>query len=635
MKTFKLSNQHVFLLLFVLFLTSFAVHAQKAPIKYGKINKADLEMKVYPLDTTAAAAILCDYGYFNSTQFQFVRTLRIKIFKKEGLDWANKTFPGDSKGDVRGIVFNLENGQVVETKLKSESIFKERVTDDLYRLRVAMPNVKEGSIFDLEFVYPMLPSEWRFQDEIPVRWSELVIEPSTYIDFRKNFTGYETLSESSDMRWVAKDMPAFRKEPYMNSVTNYITKFEIEVRSISIPPSNYSTGYYKEYSTDWNHVVGRLMNSNYFGETLKGCGFLNKIADTIEAKYTLPLEKLKAAQSAIKKAVKWNKEEAIFTTVDGLNQPFNKKIGNSADINLLLAQLLRKLKMNVDLVVLSTRSNGMLSYSPSLDKLNYVVDYVTIDDKKYFADATEESLPVGLLPERCLNSIGRLININEKTQFPFELKPEKKYKQIVQADLKLDQDMVLSGILNKISYDYAALDFREKYEKFNSQDEFLKDFENDHQGLSVTNCKISNIDSIYNPLVEAYDVKIKNKVTSSGDLLYINPLLYEQMESNPFKIEERKYPVDFVYPMERMYRFKLTLPDNMQVSELPKPLAIRMPDNSALIQYQIMSEGKVIQLSYRFVINKPNFTSQDYANLREFFSELVKKQAEPIIIKTI
>jgi hypothetical protein len=189
--------------------------------------------------------------------------------------------------------------------------------------------------------------------------------------------------------------------------------------------------------------------------------------------------------------------------------------------------------------------------------------------------------------------------------------------------------------MNRASYDYAALDARENYEEFNSQEEFLKDYENDHQGLSVIKCDIKNKDSIYLPFMEEYEVKIKNKVTNAGNLLYINPMLYEQMESNPFKVEERKYPVDFIYPMEKLSVFKLTLPENMQVSEVPKPLIIKLPDNSASIQYQVSTIGQVLQLVYKFNITKPNYTNEDYSNLRAFFSELVKKHAEPIIIKTL
>ena len=207
----KLFNfQTLLVLLTTVILTTSYTIAQKAPIKFGKIERADLEMKVYPADSSAIAAILCDYGHFDATSFQFTRMLRIKILKKEGEDWGNKVFPISSKSDIKGITFNLENGEIVESKLKNESIFKERVTEDNIRLRVAMPNVKEGSIIDLMFSFSGFPDEWRFQEEIPVRWSELIIEPSTYFSLRKNFFGYQRLAENSDMRWVAKNVPAFK-----------------------------------------------------------------------------------------------------------------------------------------------------------------------------------------------------------------------------------------------------------------------------------------------------------------------------------------------------------------------------------------------------------------------------------------
>jgi hypothetical protein len=53
-----------------------------------------------------------------------------------------------------------------------------------------------------------------------MRWSELNIEPNTYFMFRKNFTGYTSLSESSDSKWVAKDVPALKTEPFKNNYEN-------------------------------------------------------------------------------------------------------------------------------------------------------------------------------------------------------------------------------------------------------------------------------------------------------------------------------------------------------------------------------------------------------------------------------
>ena len=165
------------------------IWAQKAPMKYGKVDQSDLEMKVYPNDSSASAVLLCNYGYFDSNQIQFVHQMRIKILKEEGKDQGNFAVPASEKTTVKGQTINLENGVPVVTKLNKEGIFIERITKNSYRARVAMPNVKVGSVLDIEFYYNGLPSYWSFQKEIPVRWSELILEESTYFSFRKNSVG--------------------------------------------------------------------------------------------------------------------------------------------------------------------------------------------------------------------------------------------------------------------------------------------------------------------------------------------------------------------------------------------------------------------------------------------------------------
>jgi hypothetical protein len=132
------------LVIFFLFTYSYFIYSQKAPVKFGDVNMGDLEMKVYEKDTSAAAVVLCDYGYLDSRDFIFRRVIRIKILKKEGYNLANMLFSTSQKTDIKGITYNLEGGKIIEEKLTRKSVFEERITEDNYRMRVAMPNVKDG-----------------------------------------------------------------------------------------------------------------------------------------------------------------------------------------------------------------------------------------------------------------------------------------------------------------------------------------------------------------------------------------------------------------------------------------------------------------------------------------------------------
>ncbi|MFA6404250.1 MAG: hypothetical protein WCX31_21880 [Salinivirgaceae bacterium] len=343
----------------------FVGYSQKEPIKFGKVDVADLEMKQYALDTSAVAVVLCDYGYFNSTTFHFTEILRIKILKKEGLSWSSQKFMGTEDLEVRGKTYNLENGKVVSTPLKGESLFRKRDGAGQITISFAMPNVTVGSIIDIEFSMGGLPYKWYFQRAIPVRWSELRLESSPYIGIQKNYYGFLNLTVNEEDRWAIKDAPAFKTEPYTNSISNYISKFEISLLFI-----NGAT--YKSFATSWESISILLEKDNCFGMPLMGNMFLNPIAKEIKEKSTDKLTQIKLAHQAVKH-IKWNNEADVITTQQDLKIPYDKQVGNNADINLTLVALLKKLDIIAYPVVMSTRENGLLPFYPTINKLNYTL----------------------------------------------------------------------------------------------------------------------------------------------------------------------------------------------------------------------------------------------------------------------
>jgi len=620
-------NKLSFILLSTGIFLSFSLLAQKPPIKFGKISEDVLEMKSYEPDTSAPAVILCDYGVFESATFEFNRVLRIKILKKDGYEWANKIFDTKDKTNIRGYTYNLLDGVIIKDKLKSESIFKERITDDHYRIRVAMPNVKVGSVIDLEFSYDGIPWEWNFQTTIPVVWSELIMEPSQYILFRKNFYGFIPLAESSDIRWVGKDMPAFKSEPYINSIENYLTKIEFDVLSINFP------GYYFESYTDsWEDVSEFLLDNSYFGEPLRSGAYLNDLVKSIEAKNITDEEELLKTAFELIKDFKWDENTSLLTTTNNISRAYNKKVGNSAEINLALIKLLDKLDFKVTPVVLSTRKNGILSLiNPSLNKLNYVIAKVEINEQSFLLDATEEFTPHTMLPFRCLNWFGH--EVNEEVSRRVDLVTNKKEIEQIQANLNLEQDLSLDGNIKFVRKDYAALNFRNMYNQFNSEEEYIDDFVKNHSGIRIKNSNIENLDSIYLPIKDDYDLIIKNKIETIGDEIYLYPMVIDQLRKNPFKLEEREYPIDYGYKYKKVYMVNIELPENFSVVSMPKPVVMRLPDNSINFSYQINVLSNCIHMTFQYQINKVVFTENEYKDLKEFYNQVIIKHAEPVILK--
>jgi hypothetical protein len=128
-------------------------------------------------------------------------------------------------------------------------------------------------------------------------------------------------------------------------------------------------------------------------------------------------------------------------------------------------------------------------------------------------------------------------------------------------------------------------------------------------------------------------VVINNAVTDIDGELYINPLMYDQIKENPFKISDRKYPIDFGYLRDKTIIVNYTFPQGYTVVNLPANVAAKLPGNSASLSCKsTVTEGK-ITIMYKVAINKSVFVQPEYADLREFYNQVIAKSAEPIVLK--
>ena len=614
-------------LIITLALHCFALQAQKSPIKFGEINIIDLEMRTYAIDTTAPAVILCDFGYFDSRNFFFRRNIRIKILKKEGYDWGNRVFSTSLKTNIKASTFNLVDGKVVETKLQSNSIFVDRISETNYKTRIAMPDIREGSVIDISYGYYGLPAEWRFQDEIPILWSELYIDSANEFKLQRNIYGYYPLAKSTDNHYIAVDVPAFRKEPYMNSWTNYISKVEFDLREV------YDGNTYHFLTNTWDDVFKTLMNNNYFGGAIKNNKYISEFAKEISSENLNDREKVEMAFNKIK-TIKWNKEYSIFSSDMTLSTPFKNKSGNSADINLSLFRLLKSLNINSDLVLLSTRENGViLPNVPVINKLNNVIVAAYIDNDTLLLDATDNLSPFDLLPYQDINWQGRVLKESDSYWIP--LSTEKKFKRDIGYNLSLSDNLMLEGSYYSISSDYAAAELRNKIAQFNSQEEFIFDVQKLREGFTISNSKINGLSDLKEKVTEEMSISIENAVEEIGGEIYIYPMLYERMMHNPFKTNDRKYPVDFGYKIQESVTVNIKLPEGYQVVSFPKSIKFQLKEKASSVIFLASGNDISISVKYLFEINKTIFLPNDYSSLQGLFNQIVLKHSEPIILKKI
>jgi len=662
-------------LLVGLLLFNFISFGQDAPLKYGKVTDEEVKMKVFAPDTSAAAVILADYGrsYFTYSQgfkVNFERAVRIKILKKSGYDWANVVVPyyqrNSSKelvGSIKGTTYNYENGKVVKVKMENSAVFDEKESANWSNKKFALPAVKEGSV--LEFAYTVSSDfiynlrDWTFQHSIPVVHSEYRASIPEYFEYRQMAQGYEpfevreavpgttnfTVTWSSSIepglgggrtsggsqtisaktmnhRWVMKDLPAISPEAYITTLDDYVSKIEFELEWERFPNE-----LPKRHSGNWKGLAEDLLAEERFGLQLNRTGFFkNEVAALPAASDTLA--RLNSIYEFVKQSVKWNGHGGKYVT-SSLRKAFDTKTGNVADMNLMLVAMLRDAGFEAHPVILSTRDNGRAPFSPVLLKFNYVIAYVEVGGQAMLMDATDPLLPLGLLPKRCMNGNGRLITKDGGDWVA--LQAADRTTELLSGDLHIAPTGVLSGKVQQSTGGIWGLNLRHSILKA-GEEKYLEQIVSNQNQYERKKPVLQNLKELHKPMGLQYEIASVGD-TQAKEIIYVNPMLLKEQPGNPFKLANRKYPVDFAHASEEVYVCNFTIPEGYAVEEMPKSLILALPENAGKFTYMLQVQGNRIQVMSKTTISKPIFYAEEYEFLKQFYTQMVAKQAEQIVLK--
>ena len=131
------------------------------------------------------------------------------------------------------------------------------------------------------------------------------------------------------------------------------------------------------------------------------------------------------------------------------------------------------------------------------------------------------------------------------------------------------------------------------------------------------------------------EYKIAMKEGQNGDaaIIYIGPIMIGRQKDNPFTSPTREYPVDFGEQFNETYSLQLTIPQGYEVEDLPKNISMAMEEKAGKFQYQITQVDNKILLNYYLSIDKVIFIPSEYLALKNFFNQVINKQAEQIVLK--
>jgi transglutaminase-like putative cysteine protease len=632
---------------------------------FGTVTPETFTPTVYSIDSSADAIVLFDHGEvtFDPTgydrRFSYIleRHVMTRLLHKSAINsLASLTLAMPRGGDVpyiekfKGATYNLEDGKLVVTKLDKSSIFKDEGKNFMQE-KVAFPNLKEGSIIEYSYriIYPgpFIPP-WTFQGHYPELWSEYDITVPTLYDYAVKHQGYQkyvidssiystatfpvslgafmgTWSGQTIRRiWALQDVPALeRSEPYTTSLKNHLSKIEFQLSAV------HTSGYSKTYRTTWNELVDELMKRDNFGAPLTDHNrWVDDELKSITAGAATPTEAARRIYAYVRDHFDCSTTEGMYMT-QPLKKVWEDKKGNVADINLLLTALLRHAGLEASPVILSSRSNGVaVEDYPLLSDYNYVITRVFADGDVYLLDASKPFLGFGQLPDLCYNGWARSID-NRQDRIPL-LSDSITEKRVTLVFLS-NTDSGYTGTYTRHAGIFESMEIRNRMRREKPEDFF----ENMQKGLaSDKQMEDYGFDSLAfpdQPVTWHYDMRYN----FTKKTIYFNPIFHERFNNNPFNSPVRHYPVEMPYCIDNSYNMTMDIPKGYKVDQLPKSQRVVLEDGAGIFEYLIQSDGKTVEFRTHLQIKKTWFALDEYPGLRDFFSAIVNKEKEPVVLKKI
>ncbi|MDT0540462.1 hypothetical protein [Croceitalea sp. P059] len=625
---------------------------------FDKVTQSDINLKVYERDTTANAVVLTEKGDFFFTvierQIFLIKkySVKIKIFNEKGFEQANVMIPLYHNEDSREKAYDIKgmtNNGLIKTGLNQKDIYQEEEGENWSYTKFTLPNIQKGSI--IQYSYKIKTpfffnlDGWDFQTDIPKIYSEFNAKiPGTYYYNRSLYGGLPLVVKENSIKktcfdvgagypavdceiikYAMKNIPAFNnEEEYMLAPSNYLARLDFELAT------HYRyDGSKKQYTKTWKSVDSEFKKDKDIGRQLVKNSFFTKQFEENNLQGNSDLETANNIFNFVKKHFRWNGKYGIYKNIR-VKEAFNEKVGNIGEINISLINMLNAADITTNLMLISTRQNGLPKKSqPVITDFNYVIAKTEIGGKTFLLDASDKINSFGFLPFRCLNHYGRVMDFKEDSYW-YDIVPQNKNKVVIRGNATLNPELgEITGKIREINQGYNAI-AKYKILKSKTESEYLDDIEGSTSSeFFIDDYKLEKERSTDKLVMQSYDFSIENALKDGA--IYLNPILIKFFAKNPFLRDSRNFPIDFGYPYTYEYNLTIKIPEEYKLISLPENKAIALPNNHGILDFKCLENNGQLNVRFLFQLKNYYFESENYEALQAFFNEAVIIQKNSLV----
>lgn len=657
----------------ILFAAACLTASAQLPIntKFGKPTKEEMEMTVYPADSTAEAVVLCRLTTVNYTVqtngylVDYHEKFRIKVLKPEGARFAQVTVPyykntqqngfvtgsrfsllagivspdysagsftenawgnytDESVEDVKAVAFNQVNGKTVKTSMKKDAISTEKIDNENFLLKFNIPEVREGTVIEYEYsihseLFYML-RDWQPQCDIPVAYASLDMEIPCYLIFNMEERGIQRLKcrcVGGVMRYKLESDP-LAKPVEINTNHYFMTGQDLK----AMPEVPYV----------WNmqdHRAG--ISAELRGYSQRGASFYEFLKD-------------------------WNQVDRLLLDNNYLGKQMNDHSPLREELQAAgiaeIADEKERVAATFRFVTNRLKWNGKYQLWPRL------VSETMGSGSGSNADIN--TILIQSLHDMQLQAFPVVLRTRDDGRLPHNFPTIQKLSTFVvavvlQNGTKVYVDASAANGYLDVLPDVLQVERARLLQKGNCQWVNLQQLPRS-QSRSIINATLSADGTLTGTRQSTYSgnaaliyrqqhgisdfgpsvtdsVSFTRKGIVEGDRISICPFNTPPMPENPFSAAQRMEPVEFPFPQTEQVVVNITLPDGYTVEQKPEALSLTTTDKSVNGRLVTSVEDNRVQVLYQLNIGKIEQPQANYQSLRQLFELFAEHSKDLLVIK--
>lgn len=628
--------------------------AQEKIPDFGKVDVADLQLKECPFDKGASAMYLIktsnvefDFDPYSGVPKVITEyRIRIKIFTEPGFSNASITIPytGNSRitkiTDLEGYMYTLgADGNAVIQKLDKDQVFNEKAKGQKAHNKISFtfPGLQKGCIVEYRYKKTnknaMHIAPFLFQEELPTAYTKCGITyPGYFADLQYHFVTKQPFDKDSSEKKYARDIyntsyraftmhnvPAFKAEPLMTSLEDNLQRVEFAVLEES---------FFNSARSRWVSYNSELMKSPYFGlQFTQDVPGSDSIINAVKAVKDTS-GKIDMVYSYVKKRISWNGEQLFVSA--SLDDCLKDGSGSSAEMNILLLNLLRKAGIFCVPVLFSSHDNGKTDKTfPTLGQFNGVDVLAADGSALYVLDCTQKNLSYKTTPLNIINSEAFMVDSQRSGWISIADK-----RNLMNTDLSVNAEIDSAGLMHgsgRVLYTAIAKAQELKDEEADKKKDSKELVDDNSIDLKIDSSFSIHHDDDNDTLI--HNIRFHANTVNTGDVYFINPFMFSMFKKNPFSDTTRYSDIDFGCNQSYTTSIRLNISPVFNVEEIPNSVLIRTEDSSILFRRQFFSSGNQLLVRNTFTINRTVFDKDEYKGVKSFFDKVYILLQDQVLLK--